>query len=541
MGFVFRYSSAEIRLVVSLDIKMPRESNKLTYLIAAETVIRQAGRPLSARELVDQAIADRLLPNATWAKTPQKSMQARLSMHILKHGVTSTFVRTSPGRFNLREFLQESAGSQSVRPFDRVLARERVLCIPREDYEDLLTFQGIADDAASLLQNLGIEGRTMYLPRAEAENDPEHKQVVTYTLVQYQNFVLSFQRGQFSRVASFLKGARSIGFGGHVTEGDANIFGYTDRGIRACAARELEEELQRPLSRLRIDENDLEVLGILNDDSSDVGRKHVAVVMRYWVDDWQRWRTVREGETSVRKLEWTNFVSGDIDLNEFEYWSQMCFRRYFPETTAQQSQFRTMREVDLLSDHLLLVVGTIGSGKTHTARLLAENLGYTVVNSGEVVANLAGLPPIPNTSREKFQAAAWDLVSTEEGEHRLASALVESARAMDGNRVIIDGIRQLGTFNAVRTLWPDPVYTLFVQTPPDLAFESYRFRETELSIRAFMDLYDAAVERGVHDIARRADIIVYNWFGEESHRRVLSALVRSLSSKSEANRARRRV
>ena len=520
---------------------MSGQSTKLTYLIAAEVVLRQARRPLSARELVDQAIADRLLPNATFAKTPHKSMQARLSMHILQRGEASVFVRTSSGRFYLRELLGEIS-PRLVRPFDRALSRERVLCIPRHNYEALLTFQGISDDAASLLQHLVVESRTAYLPRVEAENDSKYKQVVTYTLVQYQNHILSFQRGQFSRVASFLKGARCIGFGGHVTEADANIFGYADRGIRACAARELEEELRGgALDDLRVDDSELEVLGVLNDDSSDVGRKHVAVVLRYWVNDWPRWKSVREGETSVRDLKWTNFADGGVDINEFEYWSQMCFRRYFPELPAQRSQHRIVRDVDLQSDHLLLIVGTIGSGKTHTARLMAKRLGYAVVNSGQVVASLIGLPPVPETSREVFHKVAWDLVSTSAGVDRLAGALIEAARATGQPHVIIDGIRQLDTFERVRALWGGQVYTLFVQTPPELAFESYRQRENELSVREFMDLYDAMVERGVHDIARHADIIVYNWYGDQSHERALNALVRSLGQEPEAERERRRL
>ena len=513
----------------------------MTYLAAAATVLRQARRPLSAREIVDRAIADRLLPNATSAKTPQKSMQARLSMHILQRGDASTFVRTSSGRFQLRELLERSGGAHIVRSFDRALSRERVLCIPRRTYEDVLTFQGIADDAVSLLGDLVLHGRTVYPPRVEAENTQEYKQVVTYTLVQYQNRVLSFQRGQFSRVAAFLKGARCIGFGGHVTEADANIFGYLDRGIRVCAARELEEELRGSVDNLRIDEAKLELLGILNDDSSDVGRKHVAIIFRYWVDDWQKWQAVRRGETSVRKLEWVNFARSRLDLNDFEYWSQLCFRRYFPELPAQQSQFRKVREVDLFSDHLLAIVGTIGSGKTHTARLMAESLGYATVSSGHVVAKLIELPPVPETARAPFQCAAAKLVATERGMQRLARALVAAARATRRKRVIIDGIRQLKTFELVRDLWPGPVFTLFVQTPPDLAFQSYRIREADLPVREFMRLYDSDVEQGVHDIARQADLIIYNWFGEESHRRTVASLLRSLGSDVEEKPARRRI
>ncbi|KAB1069639.1 winged helix-turn-helix domain-containing protein [Methylobacterium planeticum] len=103
---------------------MRSEAAELTYLRAAAEVLRQAGRPLSAPEIVDRALADGLLPNATTAKTPQKSMQARLSMHILRKGSQSTFVRTSAGRFQLRASLK-AVDERPIESFDRNMHRER--------------------------------------------------------------------------------------------------------------------------------------------------------------------------------------------------------------------------------------------------------------------------------------------------------------------------------------------------------------------------------------------------------------------------------
>jgi predicted NUDIX family phosphoesterase len=364
--------------------------------------------------------------------------------------------------------------------------RERVLCVPRRDYEQFLTFQGIETGASALLTSLLETERVAHLPRANAEGNLNFKQIVTYTLVQHEDKLLSFRRGQFSRVASFLKGARCVGFGGHVTEGDADIFGYQDQGVRTCAAREIEEELQSSFGPLNIDPSSLELLGILNDDSSEVGRKHVAIVFKYTIVNWEGWSSIREGEPGVRSLKWIEINDLRLDLNDFEYWSQLCIRKFFPKIASQQSGLRMLRSMDTAGKHLIIIVGTIGSGKSYTARILEKSLGYSLINSGEIVANLVGLPPIPLTNRSAFQNAAAELVSSEEGIH--------------------------------------------VQTPPDLAFLSYQKREAKLSVREFMELYDAPVEREIQSLARRSDAIVFNWYGEESYNELVTQLVDIIGS-----------
>ena len=79
----------------------------VTYLWVAETVLRKHKRPLSARELVNYGLEDGLFPATGLSQTPQKSMQARISLDIL-HNDQSRFVRTSRGRFLLREHLGEA-------------------------------------------------------------------------------------------------------------------------------------------------------------------------------------------------------------------------------------------------------------------------------------------------------------------------------------------------------------------------------------------------------------------------------------------------
>jgi len=71
----------------------------MTYLDAAEAVLRVVGRPLRSDEITRIAIEKGYLP-AT-GKTPEASMRAGFIMHINKGG--TRFVRVSPGVYGLSE------------------------------------------------------------------------------------------------------------------------------------------------------------------------------------------------------------------------------------------------------------------------------------------------------------------------------------------------------------------------------------------------------------------------------------------------------
>jgi hypothetical protein len=234
---------------------------KPTYLWAADTVLRKQKRPLHASEIVSYAQEQGLFSDEMHSRTPQKSMQARLSLDILNKGEQSLFVRTGPGAFYLREFLARNASippneglnaGEATSPKSYIASRrapmaatERVLAIPRPHYESILTFQGLKRDDGALVHDL-VNGPVRYMPRTEVESIDDFKQVITYVLVTYGAKVLSFRRGTFNRPAAFLRGCLCIGFGGHVAESDLSIFSCADAGVRANAVRELREEVIVP-------------------------------------------------------------------------------------------------------------------------------------------------------------------------------------------------------------------------------------------------------------------------------------------------------
>ena len=74
----------------------------MSTLAVVEAILREAAMPLSVREIVERA-GDTL---PTKSKTPDTVVARDLSMDIKRKTETSTFVRTSPGRYAIRELAQ---------------------------------------------------------------------------------------------------------------------------------------------------------------------------------------------------------------------------------------------------------------------------------------------------------------------------------------------------------------------------------------------------------------------------------------------------
>ena len=222
-----------------------------------------------------------------------------------------------------------------------------------------------------------------------------------------------------------------------------------------------------------------------------------------------------------------------MDISHFEYWSQLCWRTLFPVMVRAQPAYRVIRKKTFRRPHILLVVGSIGSGKSSATRYLVRNFGYSEVSSGRQIAKMLGVPPVPETPRAEFQEMALRLLRKEGGADRIAEALLTAAKRYDAERVVIDGIRQLSVLRILKARAPMPVAILFVHAAPDVAFELYAGRgrhrgEGSVEPEAFMRMLNAPVEREVPFMISEADVVVYNWSGEAGYGKALSALADEL-------------
>jgi predicted NUDIX family phosphoesterase/dephospho-CoA kinase len=502
------------------------------FLLVAEALFNRYQEPMSARQLVDRAIEHGMLESA--GKTPWQTMKAKLSVDIRRRDSESLFVRTAPGRFYLRRLLAAGDEIFEAAPLTPPVSREEVLVFPSSALDSLGRFQGITEDWHRLVEPL-LGPSAQHIDRLEAEQIDDHKQVLTYIMVTRGTEVACFERGAYNRVEDSLRGLSCVGFGGHVRFGDHDLTSANDYGLLRSAARELSEELYlSPADAARVQGLDgLKVIGALNDDSSALGRRHFAFVLTYEVADSAAWDTLQRGEKSINKLRWIDTTSSDLPLEKFEYWSQLCLRTFFHGAVQGKHSYLVRRRKPLQPPHLLCVVGEIGSGKTQMTQQLRSEFGYTEINSGAVLADLLSRPaltPEHEDERGDFQAEALSFISSRDGPKELAAEIWRRVKGHKQDRVLIDGIRQRATLDALRAEAADQrVGVLYVYTPPDVAFDFYRQRRgAATSIHDFLAVREAAVEAELSSLIADADGVVYNWAGLQGFRDIARALMKDL-------------
>ena len=139
---------------------------------------------------------------------------------------------------------------------------ELVYVVPRDTVLGNGTWHGIrTTDTDQFLAVVATHGR--FEPRASMEADPSFKQIIPYVVLRDGERYFLMRRTRAGGDAR-LHDAWSIGVGGHVNPGDADLAG----GL----LREWTEELVAdfvPAFRL---------VGLLNDDTTDVGRVHLGAV-----------------------------------------------------------------------------------------------------------------------------------------------------------------------------------------------------------------------------------------------------------------------
>jgi len=502
------------------------------FLQVAERLLESQRCPMTPRELWEEGKRQGMFSDKIAGRTPHQTMKSKLSVHVRDRGGDSIFVRTGPGQFYLRRLIDSEHPIYNAPPSRPPPPSEHVLSFPISLLDKLGRFQGLKKSWKRIASQILRTDHCSYRPRLDAENEDNHKQVLTYGMVVRRDQVLSFKRGTYNWTEEYLRGSLCIGFGGHVTEHDFNLFNREDLGVRANIARELNEELSLPrkdIQRLYNGEG-LELIGVLNDDSSDVGRRHFGFVFQYTVSNDPRWERPLRGEKSITQLKWLNLNSRPFPLTKLEYWSQLCMRSYFKRTVRAQNSYIIRRKSPLIPPHVLCVLGPIGSGKTETSAVLTRNFGYHRVNSGKILSDLLGIPPVSKTPRKRFQALAHDFISNKNGPRKLAKTIWKAVSSIGTDRVLVDGIRHHRTLDEIRAIGKERrVGIVYVQTAADLAYNFYSNRgQNPIAITDFYGLREAPVEKEVTALISDADAVIYNWQDRPTYWDTVHQMMRDL-------------
>jgi predicted NUDIX family phosphoesterase/dephospho-CoA kinase len=484
------------------------------FLDAAEIVLRRGGEPMIVSKLTEQALSDRLLDGCN-GDTPIQTMKAKLSVDIKVNGARSRFKRIGPGLFALRD----STGDEYVaRPFQKQLrASENVLVFATRLLRQTGWFHGISRDVGRYLPLLRSEN-TKAVSRVEAETNLTYKQVISYVLVRRRGAVLRFVRGVYSSVQSFLKGRHCIGFGGHAEGGDITLFDTLDSGYLNSLKRELTEELK--IDESFINDDNLQLVGVLNDDSSLVGKLHFAFVHILDLDDLPEVRSAKalKREKSINQLRFVPVSRLGDEYERYEYWSKLCIQEFFKGSVRIQCRIHPVRNFSLAKHSTnVAVVGTVGSGKTEASRMLLEQFGYDVVNTGEIVQEILGAS-IKTVGRGRVQNLAQTFIQSPTGPETLAEAIYQAVIRSKKERRLIDGLRNVKTFELLRRKLGGQLTLIYVDSTVDNAFAFYRSREDQrISFEQFVDIWQHPVELDVGNFLPLSNIVIYNHGSKRSY------------------------
>jgi predicted NUDIX family phosphoesterase len=182
---------------------------------------------------------------------------------------------------------------------------EQVLVIPRASLMGDPGWLGITADGLAAFEAL-VQERGEFRPRAEMELDRSWKQVIPYLVLRDGARYFLMHRTRAGTDAR-LHDRWSIGVGGHLNPGDVDLAGGLRREWREEVAADFEPEFA--------------LIGLLNDDSTDVGSVHVGAV--YVADAAGRPVAIRETDKLAGAFADPAEVAAVVD--RMETWSALVF------------------------------------------------------------------------------------------------------------------------------------------------------------------------------------------------------------------------
>jgi predicted NUDIX family phosphoesterase len=190
---------------------------------------------------------------------------------------------------------------------------ENVLVVRRSLFDELGSFHGLNFAPQKYLDAFLSRGNNFFLPRAQAEQDPTHKQIVPYAIIAHGKTVLHYVRGKKAGEQRLVSKG-SIGIGGHLNDTDESLFAWDKDAYRAGVEREVNEEItiDSPFED--------RIVALLNDDTTEVGQVHLGIVHVFRLAE----PKVQKREAMITNLA---FLTKDELLarrEALETWSQIC-------------------------------------------------------------------------------------------------------------------------------------------------------------------------------------------------------------------------
>ena len=193
------------------------------------------------------------------------------------------------------------------------IADENVLVFTRSLFEQLGIFQGFSPDVNRYLPAILEKRNNSFMARAQAETNPAFKQIIPYVIITDGKNILHYVRGKKAGEQRLVaKG--SVGIGGHINDEDHTLFAFGMQAFQDAVKREVCEELSVQ------GEFNARPVGLINDDSTEVGQVHFGVVHVLRCQPGQ----VQKKEQVITQVEFVPIEELKAKRDQMETWSQLC-------------------------------------------------------------------------------------------------------------------------------------------------------------------------------------------------------------------------
>lgn len=309
------------------------------YLQIAAEVLMNERRPLSPRVIIAEAYKSGIVPTNLHGKTQHKTLGARISEDIISKRERSRFFRTSPGKYFLRDFLDDPGIPEDFRrPF---YARRRL--------RDLVRGPTLAINSTQIVQlagtNLVIEPAKVLRMLARGvhayiNSKKEHEGfylVRPFVCVFRGAHVLTFRAGRYRDDRDNFFAKRSIGFSTLVTPHDQTLFnakdaGVVEAGVRATmidldlmSGKENCEQLTRKAELYRF---------VVSHETMSTGDLLAVVSIQC-----PAWFEPSRRRLALNDLEWMDIRNHVNNIDDFDPWSRLVLKAFYAGNHAFGRKF----------------------------------------------------------------------------------------------------------------------------------------------------------------------------------------------------------
>lgn len=173
-------------------------------------------------------------------------------------------------------------------------------------FKQCRAWQGINQSYQNLQQL--VQNHGCFIPRSHAETNFAYKQIIPYLLFMFENKLFVMQRKQTAGEQR-LANKFSLGIGGHIRHTD-----IINNNLLDWARREFYEEVDYQGNQI------ISTLGVLNDDSNDVGKVHLGIILLIQANS---------DKISIRDEHKSGIMLTKEECQalypQMEIWSQICF------------------------------------------------------------------------------------------------------------------------------------------------------------------------------------------------------------------------